>query len=261
MGTPYGIFGPPGGGKTTSLLSLPKEETIWITAFQKLLPDGSKMIPITSGRPDWNTMIVSRLGRTTNGTEISYGIGDRLSMISDPDKFLANEARLKNAVPKFSDELKAKLKSIKYVVIDDVHYLTFVNEQMDPTFLNSNGFGKWGLLSGKIQRELFDLNSTWRDDLNVIHIWHSEQVDTDNGKKKAGIATPGKQLRNEIKPEGLYNVLLYCHRNEEEDEEEGRYEYICKENSWCLARSFSYFPKRMDSDFSKVMELIKTNQK
>ena len=80
---------------------------------------------------------------------------------------------------------------------------------MSPAFRSSNGFAKWGELSGSQYDLLNTINEKVRDDLNVYLFAHPETIQDENGFLRERIAVQGKQLEK-FAPESFSSVVLYA---------------------------------------------------
>lgn len=162
------IAGNSGTGKSTSIATLNPKETFVINVAGKPLPfPGSKS--------------VYKKGKMEDG-------GNYFTT-SDPDKVCQTLAHINDNAP-----------HIKNIVIDDAGYL-MAFEFMGRS--REKGFDKFGAIAEAGYKPL-DCARGLREDLNVIFIYHAEEV---NGVRK--IKTSGKMIDNHITVEGLFTMVLF----------------------------------------------------
>ena len=160
MGKLVITIGKSGSGKSTSLRNLDPESTFVITPNSKPLPFRGSRTKYT--REKKNLGIVKSIP----------GLGTLLRSIND------------------------KAAHIKTVVVDDFnHYLT-ARVMADAS---KPGFGKWGQLAQDTYAALLQSEETYRDDLTVVLLAHSETTTDANGVSTTTLATVGKMLDNQVK--------------------------------------------------------------
>jgi uncharacterized membrane protein len=173
------VIGESGTGKTTSVETLPPEETvIFLTEKEDLPFRGWKKnyIPLT---------------KEGKGNLVKFkGI--------EPGKVAEQMVATMTHVDK-------NMPHIKYLIIDDYIY-TMVNEYMDRA--KEKSFDKFTDLALKAHN-IANKAKAMREDLNVAILTHSEETQDSSGIKKQKIKTLGKLLDNNVNLEGMFNVVLY----------------------------------------------------
>ena len=162
------VLGETGSGKTTSMRNLNPKTTYCVNVIGKPLPFKS-----------WKTNYKTGKG------------GNLFSSVNHKDI-----CDVLHAVSKDRPEIKT-------IVIDDTQYV------MSYEFMaraSEVGFKKFTEI-GQHMFEVFITPERLREDLTVIYLSHSEDVDI-NGKTKTKIKTIGKLLDDKITLEGLFTVVL-----------------------------------------------------
>lgn len=173
------VIGESGTGKTTSLETLPPEETVIFLVEKTDLPFKGwkkKYTPLTKeGKGNLVTLKGKEPGK----------IAETITATLD---FISNN-----------------MQHIKYVIIDDFIY-TMVNEFMSRT--EEKSFDKFTQMALKAYN-VANKTKSLRDDLNVAILTHSEEYMDASGVRKQKIKTLGKLLDNNVNLEGMFNVVLY----------------------------------------------------
>lgn len=188
------VIGESGTGKTTSIETLPPEETVifliektdlpfrgWKKKYTPLTKEGKGNLVVLKGRD------VLTMADSITGT---------LDFISD------------------------NMPHIKYVILDDFIYV-MVNEFMART--EEKSFDKWTDMALKTHK-IVNKAKSLREDLNVAILTHSEEYMDASGIRKQKIKTLGKLLDNNVNLEGMVNVVLYT--NVENTSEGNRYCFL-----------------------------------
>lgn len=162
-----GIMGEPGTGKSTSLKSLPPAETYYCDC------DGK--------------------GLNWRGWREQYND--------------ANKNYLKTSFPqvvlKYMDNIAEKAPHIHYFVIDTMNNL-MVSDEMRRC--KEKGYDKWMDLAACVW-DMVDRPSTYRDDLTIILLFHTQTEMTDFGYEFTRIKTNGRKTeKNNI--DSKFNWLL-----------------------------------------------------
>jgi adenosyl cobinamide kinase/adenosyl cobinamide phosphate guanylyltransferase len=187
MSQPVLVIGPSGTGKSTSVENLDSKETFVIKTTDKPMPfrgSNRKYKAATEDNPDGNMMVLKH---------------------EDPAR---RYAELSNIIKAVSE----KRKDIKNLIIDDFQYL-MVDEYMSRS--QETGFDKFAQMANNMWC-LLDRISRCREDLTIIILCHNDIGDD-------GISTMqtmGKMLRNTVKPEGKFTVILHTYVND------GKYKFL-----------------------------------
>lgn len=168
MATVVCIMGESGSGKTTSLRTLPPEDTLYIDC------DG-KGLSWKGWRKQYNTENKNYV-RTYK-----------------PDSVMAMLGRAQDG----------DLSKIKYAVIDTLNGI-MVGDEMDR--IKEKGYDKWQDLAQSVFKIVVYANMM-REDLTVIFTAHTETVNEDNGYTFTRIKTNGKKL-NKICLESKFTTVL-----------------------------------------------------
>jgi len=185
MANLIGIIGPSGSGKSTSCESLNPDETFIINVVGKPLP--------------WKGS-----KSIYNSTKKNY-----LETKSAP----TIEAMLK--------EINDKALHIKNVIIDDTQYVMSI-EYMNRA--KENGYNKFSEIAGNMFK-IFNAATSFRPDLNIVYLSHSEPVMDNGAISEYKMKTIGQMVDNTINLEGLFTTCLYT-RVTQNDKGENIYEFI-----------------------------------
>jgi hypothetical protein len=165
------VLGESGSGKSTSIRSLPHEETFIIKVISKPLPfRGSE-----------------RLYPTVNFTELT---GNQY-ISEDYQKVMACIKHVNNKRP-----------DIKHLIVDDCNYL-MTSEFMDKAF--SKGFDKFTEMA-KNMWDMLRIMTYLRNDLYTFMMFHTDH----DAHGKAKTKTIGKLLDEKICIEGLTTIVLHA---------------------------------------------------
>lgn len=164
------IIGESGSGKSTSIRTLPPEETFILNVINKPLPFRGANKSYTKLSPD---------GLTGN----YYATDDH--------------ARIMRII----STINTKRPEIKYLIIDDYGY-TIMNDFMRKALVR--GYDKYSEI-GKDVWEILDAINMTRDDLICFVMMHSDIDQSGKSKPK----TVGKMVDNYICIEGKFTVVLH----------------------------------------------------
>lgn len=165
------VVGPTSTGKSTSIENLDPKETYIISVAGKELPFKG------------SNKIYNAENKNYAVIEVATDITDKLQKIS------------KNA------------PQIKTVVIDDSNYIMGFNMVNKAT---ETGYTKFSLMA-KDMVKLIQEAKKLRDDLTVVYITHSEEIEDGNEISSYKIKTAGKLLDSQIVMEGLFTTVLYSY--------------------------------------------------
>lgn len=193
MGNKILVLGESGVGKTTSLQNLPPESTYIVNVIGKPLPFQG-----------WKKKYTK--------FDKASGKGNIISLVES------------NSVLACMNHVNEKLTHIKTLIIDDAQYIMSY-EFMDRA--KEKGFDKF-IEIGQNMFKILRAPDTFRDDLTVVFISHSEDVSGSSGTRTK-IKTIGKMLDEKITIEGMFTVVLLatCYKNTEKQME---YVFITKSN-------------------------------
>lgn len=177
MGQLIGIVGPSGSGKSTSIENLNPKETYIINVLGKGLP--------------------------FKGSQKKYNKDSK--NIFSTTKY----DQIVNIIAKISESRK----EIKNIVIDD---LGFVMQTEFFERAKETGYNKFSEM-GKHMFDIFNTARGTRDDLNIISLFHSEDIVSDYSIVSKKIKTIGKLLDDKYEPQALMTVCLYTHVESKDD--------------------------------------------
>ena len=173
-----GVIGEPGGGKTSSMHSLPAKETFYVDCDKKGL--------------NWKGW-----KQEYNSENKNYLKTDKFSVV----------LQLLDKIDK-----SPSAQHIKYVVIDTLNAL-MVSEEM--RILNMQGGDKRSAWTDLATNgwAVVDRALGMRDDVTVIILCHSETVSDDNGIVKTRIKTNGRKLEKLVL-ESKMNTVVWATRKD-----------------------------------------------
>ena len=217
-----GIMGEPGTGKSTSLKSLPAEETFYCDC------DGKGL-----NWRGWREQYRNEKGGNYIKTSIPQTVITALSRMNDWVD--ANGQKHEGQ------------KQFKYFVVDTVNNI-MVSDEMRRC--KEKGYDKWMDLASSIW-ELVDIPSRLRDDLTVILLFHTQTEMTDYGYEFTRIKTNGRKTeKNNI--DSKFNWLL---RSVKQD---GKYLFeTTAHNSTARTPLEAFSEEYIPNDIMKVIEVMK----
>lgn len=171
MSKVIGIMGESGSGKTTSMRNLDPETTFYIDCDKK--------------------------GLSWKGWRSQYQYEKHNYMATDQ---ISTVSQLLNKI-----STQENMKQIKVVVIDTLNGLMVADEVRR---MKEKGYDKWQDLAQCIW-ELLDSFYTFRDDLTIIVLCHSQTQKEDDGYTFTRIKTSGKKL-DKLSIETKLTTVLYA---------------------------------------------------
>ena len=229
MATKILVMGKSGTGKTYSLKDLDPEETFIICPDEKNPPfkgwrKNYKMIDPDSGKFNPNNC---NFYKTTDWTLIQKS----LQFISD------NRPKIKTAV----------IDTITYAMIGEFML------KADQT-----GYGKFTQMGKNVYTTLKMIDGL-RDDLTVVVMAHTD-TESFNGIDNTAFGVPGgKLVKDVVKPEGMFTIILETGTEKKEDEVE--YFFMTQSNTTNMAKSpngmFNSDKNRIPNDMKAVLESIR----
>lgn len=160
------IIGSTGSGKSTSVKTLNPEETYIINVLNKPLP-------FRGSKKMYNT--------ENKNMYYATSAKDIIGVISN---------------------INSKASHIKNIIIDDVGFIMSI-EFFDK--INQKGYEKFTSIANNMQ-SLIDACKSFRDDLNIVFMFHDE-LDETGGEKK--IKTVGKLLDSQYNPLATVSIALF----------------------------------------------------
>lgn len=226
------IEGGSGTGKTTSISTLPPENTYVISVIPKNLPfaNWKNMYKVSTPDVQGNRKVVFKSSFTTGAYKENKGLFiDSTKVVTDTLQAISE-----------------RLTNIKYIIIDDSQYLMAFEFMAR---VREKGFEKYNELA----QNFFDVLTTaqsLRDDITVFFLHHTEITE---GIRKA--KTLGKMLDNYLTLEGLFNIVLLSDSRKVNNRIE--YFFITNNDGTSTAKSPSgMFPSEIPNDLALVMKHI-----
>lgn len=204
------IMGVSGSGKTTSLRNLDPQETYYIDCDKK--------------------------GLSWKGWKQQYNKENKNYLLSSDSRYI------QNIIKGISD----KAPHIKNIAIDTLNGI-MIDKEMST--LGTKGYDKWADLAS----EVYDLVSTsgnYRDDLNIILMFHAMTDRDDNGYMFTRILTNGRKLDKICLETKLNTVLLAKVKN-------GKYIFETHANNSTAKTPLGAFEKdEIDNDIAPVIKAL-----
>lgn len=213
MSKVIGIMGESGSGKTTSMRNLDPETTFYIDCDKKGL-----------SWPKWRDQY--------NTEKKNYLVND----------FVQNVQRTIEIINANED-----YKHIKTVVIDTLNGLMVADEVRR---MKEKGYDKWQDLAQCVW-QLLDSLYTFRDDLTIIVICHSQTQKEDDGYTFTRIKTSGKKL-DKLNVESKLTTVLFATCKD------GKYVFKTHaDNSTAKTPLGAFQEDEIENDIVKVLEALK----
>lgn len=215
------VVGEAGSGKSTSVESLPHEQTFIVNVSSKPLPFKgwkAKYTEFNKANPKGNML-------SSDNTDVILAALDHI-----------NTAR----------------PEVKYIVIDDSQYI-YANKYM--SLAKQTGFQKFTDIALDMHK-LAMKPKTLRDDLFVIFLCHAEEGTDINSNRRLKAKTLGKMIDNTITYEGLFSIVLFTYKEEVKSGIE--YGFVTNGDPNSTAKSpRGMFDQKIPNDLMKVIEAIR----
>jgi hypothetical protein len=236
-GVQIALMGNSSEGKSFSLRTLDPKTTFILTPNTKDLPfrGSAKNYPFMTSKNVTGNRGFCKLLATTrdrSGAVLQKGLIDWIKYIND------------------------KRPEITNLVIEDITHFFHARTQ-DPSFRDNSDWGKWGDFAADVLNAIID-TSLYRENMNVIHIYHSEVVEQ-NGKTLSRILTQGKALNNKIMPSSYYTYCLHSKVLDYDDYPDAadRYKFITNNDGEHDCKTpHEMFPIEIPNDINAVIERI-----
>lgn len=213
MARVIGIMGESGSGKTTSMRNLNPETTFYIDCDKK--------------------------GLSWKGWRNQYQFEKHNYMATD------QIATVSQILTKISTQ--ENMSHIKTVIIDTLNGLMVADEVRR---MKEKGYDKWQDLAQCVW-ELLDSLYTFRDDLTIIVLCHSQTQKEDDGYTFTRIKTSGKKL-DKLNVESKLTTVLYAVAKED------GYKFITHaHNSTAKTPMGAFMEDEIDNDIVKVLNALK----
>jgi RecA/RadA recombinase len=212
MSKVIGIMGESGSGKTTSMRNLDPKTTFYIDCDKK--------------------------GLSWKGWRNDYSVEKKNYICTD---FVQTVQRLLSGISEDEDAAH-----IKTVVIDTLNGLMVADEVRR---MKEKGFDKWQDLAQCVW-QLLDSLYTYREDLTIIVICHSQTQKEDDGYTFTRIKTSGKKL-DKLNVESKLTTVLYavC--------KDGKYVFKTHaENSTAKTPLGAFEEDEIENDITKVLKAL-----
>lgn len=213
MSKVIGIMGESGSGKTTAMRNLDPETTFYIDCDKK--------------------------GLSWKGWRNQYSAEKKNYMVTD---FVSIVQRTLQAISE-----NEEATHIKTVVIDTLNGLMVADEVRR---MKEKGFDKWQDLAQCVW-QLLDSLYTFRDDLTIIVLCHSQTQKEDDGYTFTRIKTSGKKL-DKLNVESKLTTVLYalC--------KDGKYIFKTHaDNSTAKTPLGAFEDDEIENDITKVLDALK----
>lgn len=213
MSKVIGIMGESGSGKTTAMRNLDPATTFYIDCDKK--------------------------GLSWKGWRDQYAFNKKNYQATD------TVGTVQLLMKKISEE--ESMKHIKVIVIDTLNGLMIADEVRR---MKEKGYDKWQDLAQCVW-QLLDSLYTFRDDLTIIIICHSQTQKEDDGYTFTRIKTSGKKL-DKLNVESKLTTVLYATCKD------GRYIFKThSDNSTAKTPMGAFEEDEIDNDITKVLEALK----
>lgn len=211
------VVGASGSGKSSSLRNLDPKSTFVITP-------NSKPLPFRGSRAKYN-----KENKTLAVVKTLPGLGQALEAIN------------KNA------------PHIKTVIIEDFNHQLTARVMADA---NKAGFAKWGQLAQDTYNALLQAEETYRDDLTIVVLAHSETSMDSNGVSKTTLATVGKMLDNQVKIPSYATYMFHAVIRDGENGPEYVFQTNSAEGREAKSPMGCFNELYIDNDLAKILETI-----
>lgn len=211
------MIGASGSGKSTSLRNLDATSTYVITP-------NSKPLPFRGSKTKYN-----KEKKTLGVVKTLPGLGTALRSIND------------NA------------PHIKTVVIEDFNHQLTARVMADAS---KSGFAKWGQLAQDTYNALLQSEETYRDDLTIIVLAHSDTSMDSNGVSKTTLATVGKMLDNQVKIPSYATYMFHAIIRDGEDGPEHMFQTNSSDGREAKSPMGCFGDLYINNDLQNILEII-----
>lgn len=215
MANLIGVVGNPSTGKSTSIRNLDSKQTAIVSPVSKPLP--------------------------FKGSKQMYNSENKNYLESDDwQKIVA-----------YMKHVSDNMKDIKNLILDDIGLVMSI-EYMKRA--DEAGFNKFVAI-GQHMFNIINAAKSLRDDLNVVFLFHSEDVMSDNIIVDQKIKTCGKLLDNYFTPEALFTILFYTDVQFEKKDGTAEYTFVTNKTKKYPAKSpMGMFPLNIPNDLKTVID-------
>lgn len=222
MAKVIGIMGESGSGKTTSMQKLDPKTTFYIDADKK--------------------------GLSWKGWREQYNTENFNYLKSDDARLILNILKqLNTGAMKTKDGSTKDMSHIKTIVIDTLNGIMVADEMRR---CKEKGYDKWQDLAQSVW-EIVDVPLSFRDDLTVIFIAHSQTDRDDSGEIITRIKTNGNKLGKILLESKMTTVLLATQIN-------GNYIFKTRaDKSTCKTPLGAFEVDEIKNDITIVLEALK----
>ena len=121
---------------------------------------------------------------------------------------------------------------------------------------NKAGFAKWGQLAQDTYNALLQAEETYRDDLTIVVLAHSETSMDSNGVSKTTLATVGKMLDNQVKIPSYATYMFHAVIRDGENGPEYVFQTNSAEGREAKSPMGCFDELYIDNDLAKILETI-----
>jgi len=243
MGNAIAVVGPPGSGKTTSVLPNEEYNIVGLNPAETVViscAGGGKPMLFPNAKKHYKT------GKLKDGANHIFQTDPQAvaTIISAVGGGLKDDHG--NLLPVKEEYLK-----YKNIVVDDPQSLQmfiFMDKALETGFAKFSIIGRAAYLPLKAAAEMT------RDDVNIIFLYHSEE--TNGGDKK--IKTAGKLVDNYLTIEGLFSFVFFTKVERDFVTKKAKYWFQTQSDGFTTAKSpAGCFEFEIPNDMNFVLTRIK----